>query len=912
MAFKEGIDINRTLKSDKDMKFCGLDKKEVEKSRKEHGENIFTVKKKKSFWGRFLANLGDPVIKILIGALIINILFMFRDADWFETGGIAVSVFLATLISTLSEYGSEAAFERLSEECGRLKCRGIRQGEIAETDIEKIVVGDYVVLGAGEQIPADGEIVSGKITVDQSSMTGESIEVEKTPRTDKNAENNTPSSGYYCHRGCTVLSGSGIMRVCEVGDKTFLGGISREVQTETRESPLKIRLRKLAGQISRLGYIAAVLVALVYLFNVIVLDSAFDTEIIKYKLTSFDYMFSQLFHALTLGLTVIVVAVPEGLPMMIAVVLSSNIKRMVKDNVLVRKPVGIEAAGSMNILFTDKTGTLTEGKLSVGDIYSGGGEKFDGTDGLSALGGEIYRQFVNSVILNTSSSVGKNSKGEKCALGGNSTDKALLNEAIRKGAEREFFKSAEVMENLPFDSERKYSAALAYVSGSRTLYIKGAPEKLLPFVRHYVDKDGRIKSFSKSMIEKICREVTMSGKRLLLVAQAQDSTYYMNRIKKGELCTLTFIALVVLEDKIRTMASDSVLKLKKAGISVVMITGDNKDTAAHIAKQCRILDEKQDLVLTSTELSHMSDAAVKEILPRLAVVARALPNDKSRLVRLSQEQDLVVGMTGDGINDAPALKKADIGFSMGSGTQVAKDAGDIIILDNNLASIVKAVLYGRNIFKSIRKFITLQLMMNFCAVGVSMICPFLGVDAPVTVVQMLWINIIMDTLGGLAFAGEPALPSCMDEKPKRRDEPILNKYMIHEIVFQGGFTIALCILFLKLPEISSLFRWAPDNIYLLTAFFVLFIFSSVFNCFNARTDRLKLFAGIGGNAAFIFIMFAVLFVQVLFVYLGGAVLRTAPLTLKELGVTSLIAFSVIPAEFIRKIVWRIFGGKGGY
>jgi magnesium-transporting ATPase (P-type) len=294
------------------------------------------------------------------------------------------------------------------------------------------------------------------------------------------------------------------------------------------------------------------------------------------------------------------------------------------------------------------------------------------------------------------------------------------------------------------------------------------------------------------------------------------------------------------------------------------------------------------------------------------VVSRALPADKSRLVRVAQEQELVVGMTGDGINDAPALKRADVGFAMGSGTQVAKDAGDVIILDNNLSSIVRAVLYGRTIFKSIRKFITLQLTMNLCAVGVTMICPFFGVDAPVTVVQMLWINLIMDTLGGLAFAGEAPLPSYMEEAPKRRDEPILNRYMAGEILWLGSFTVGLCLLFLKCPLIANRFRPAEDGIYLLTAFFALFIFSSVFNCFNARTDRLNLLAGLHRNKAFCLIMAAVLGVQILFVYIGGEVLRTAPLTAQELGITFLLALTVFPADFARKVWRRLSGRNEGY
>lgn len=589
--------------------------------------------------------------------------------------------------------------------------------------------------------------------------------------------------------------------------------------------------------------------------------------------------------------------------MMIAVVLSSNIKRMVKDQVLVRKPVGIESAGSMNILFTDKTGTLTEGKLSVSQIYLGNGESFEGVSSLSKTA--VFGEYLLSAIGNTTS---KLSSGKARAVGGNSTDKAILESVIGREKSAQSFS---MVKNLPFDSEKKFSAALLTVDNRRRLFIKGAPEKLLPCVRYYLDRSGKIVGFSPTTTENICKTLTEKGKRVLLIAESKDN--FMNsRLSDGDFGELTMICLIVLEDKIRKTACDSVNRLRGAGVQVVMITGDNKETARHIANQCGILGGGIDTVLTGGELARLSDSQLKEILPHLGVVARALPADKSRLVRISQELELVVGMTGDGVNDAPALKRADVGFAMGGGTQVAKEAGDIIILDNDLSSIAKAVLYGRNIFKSIRKFISLQLMMNFCAVGVSMIGPFIGFDAPVTVVQMLWINIIMDTLGGLAFAGEPALESCMQERPKRRDEPILNGYMIYEIVFGGGFTVALCIAFLKIPEITSRFRFSEDNIYLLTAFFALFIFASVFNCFCARTDRLRLFANITKNRAFIFIMAAILAIQIVFVYLGGAVLRTAPLTAHELGLTSLLALSVFPADLIRKLIWRLLVGKRGY
>ncbi len=885
----------------------GLSQKEVIESRKRYGRNVMSPQKKKSFMRKFFENLGDPVVKILIGALIINVIFMFKRANFVETVGIAVSIFLATFISTLSEHGSQRAFERLREIGGNELCRVIRSGEVVEIPISDTVVGDILTVGAGEQISADGALVSGELKVDQSAMTGESREVRKTALEFSGRSEASPASPHYCLRGCTVISGSGCIRVERVGDGTMLGGISREIQTDTRSSPLKIRLEKLARQISVLGYILAVIVALVYLFNIFVIDSAFDTEIIKYKLTSFSYLFSHLFHALTLALTVIVVAVPEGLPMMIAVVLSANIKRMVKDQVLVRKPVGIEAAGSMNILFTDKTGTLTEGRLSSGEVILGDGTRFSSATALRSAR-SAFDEYILSAYANSSSLAGKNHMGECDALGGNATDRALLLSAMRAERTRPQFT---LIDRVQFDSVKKYSSALIEVGGKKKLLYKGAPEKIIASTTHCITANGEKTMLPGASCENICKRLTQEGKRVIAIAECEGD----GRMRCPDIFMmdgLTLICLVTLEDRVRSEAARAVERLSGAGIGVVMITGDNRETAASIAKKCGIVRRGRDIVLCGEELSLMSDTEVKAAIPHLAVVARALPNDKSRLVRLSQELDLVVGMTGDGINDAPALKRADVGFAMGSGTEVARDAGDIIILDNDLSSIAKAVLYGRTVFKSIRKFISLQLTMNLSAVGVSVICPFLGFDSPVTVVQMLWINIIMDTLGGLAFAGEAPLMSYMEEKPKRRDEPILCHYMINEILWCGGFTVALCIAFLKIPEVTRLFRVSSDNIYLLTGFFALFIFASVFNCFNSRTDRLKLFSGITKNKAFILIMTAVLALQIVFVYLGGAVLRTAPLMWHELCVTGALALLVFPAELLRKLLWRLFFGKKGY
>ena len=376
--------------------------------------------------------------------------------------------------------------------------------------------------------------------------------------------------------------------------------------------------------------------------------------------------------------------------------------------------------------------------------------------------------------------------------------------------------------------------------------------------------------------------------------------------REGRCAELTVLCAMSFTDPLRPEAKTAVRTLRGAGVQVVMITGDSRETAVGIAAACGILYGDR-IALEGSELARQTDEEVKALLPRLAVVARALPADKSRLVRLSEEMGLVVGMTGDGINDAPALKTADVGFAMGSGTQVARDAGDIVILDDNLASVCRAVLYGRTIFKSIRKFITLQLIMNFCAVGISIIGPFIGIESPVTVVQMLWINVIMDTLGGLAFAGEAPLAHYMKESPKRRDEPILVGATVGRIAYLAVCTVLLSTFFLTSPWVRAFYRQSEGDLCLLTAFFAFFIFAAVFNCFNARTDRVRMLEGILRNRAFLAIMALVATVQIAFVYLGGAVLRTMPLTWRELLLALGLAALTLPLGFIQLVARRLNG-----
>ena len=852
----------------------GLTNKEVIEQRKKYGSNEITKAKQKGIGRLFLESLGDPIIKILLIALGIKTMFLFHDFDWFETLGIVIAIMIASLISTISEYGSEEAFKKLQQESSKLKCKVKRDGIVKEVSIDEIVVKDLVLLQTGDKIPADGIIRDGSALVDESSMNGETKETEKR-------------IGDKLFRGTVIYAEEAYMEVTEVGDNTFYGKMSQELQETTGDSPLKIRLRELAKFISKIGYVSAVLVALSYLFTEIVVANSFNLEQIIKTITDFPKIMNILIYTLTLSVTIIVVAVPEGLPMMITLVLSSNMRRMLKNNVLVRKMVGIETAGSLNILFTDKTGTLTKGKLQVVGFQSGNGTEYK-TENELIKHKFLHEHVKNNCLYNNSSNFDNN----HVPVGGNITDRAIL-EFIKSDNTKKYKK----LKTLPFDSKNKFSGAVIDI-GKKINYIKGAPEKLLSLCKNYVTETGQKELITnQARLRNEIKRKTASGIRAILLAY--NDSYIPESLEQ-----LTLIGIMYIKDEVREEAAMGVKLVQNAGIQIVMITGDNKDTAINISKEIGLLNSKEDIVLTSDELKNLTDEQIKEILPKLRVVARSMPQDKSRLVKLAKEENLVVGMTGDGVNDAPALKKADVGFAMGSGTEVAKEASDIVILDDNFLSIAKAISYGRTIFKSIRKFIIFQLTINLCAVSLSIVGPFIGVDTPVTVIQMLWINMIMDTLAGIAFSYEPPLKSYMQEKPKPKNEKIMNSYMYSEIIFTGIYSSLLCIFFLKSPIIKGLYRMDSSNKYMMTAFFALFIFMGIFNCFNARTPRLNLFTNLNRNKVFIFIIGFIIIVQLYLIYYGGKLFRSYGLLPKELLITILLASTVVPVDWLRKLITK--------
>ena len=824
----------------------GLTNEEVKESRRVYGSNKLIGKKKTTILKLIIESLNDPIIKILLIALGIKVLMIFNATDLYETIGIAIAIFLSSFISVLSESGSEKAFERLNEENNKIKVKVIRNSNKQIINIEEVVVGDIVILEQGDKVPADSIIINGELSIDESSLTGESKEKFKT-KDDK------------VYMGSIVTENFAVVRVESVGENTFYGKIANDIQQDSVESPLKLKLRDLAKTISKLGYIGAILVFISYFFNAIIITGNY-TNIIEHLL-----------YGLTLSVAVVVMAVPEGLPMMITLVLSSNMKRLLNKNVLVRKLIGIETAGSLNILFTDKTGTLTEGKLKVLEILNTEFNKVD-----------IKNDLYNQAIIYNNDSYFINNKIE----GSNSTDRAILEYTNNDKKDK-----YTIIKKEKFNSKKKYSSITTNYQGETT-FIKGAYEQIINNSNMYLTDQNteRVLINKKEIIEKIEKR-TEEGQRVIGVSY-----------KKGTNTVL--LGFIFMKDNIRKEAYESIKNIKDAGVQVVMLTGDSYKTALSISKELNIIDSDKDIILTSDEFNNMSDQQVMNNLNRIKVLCRSLPSDKLRFIKIAQMNNLVVGMTGDGINDAPALKKADVGFAMGSGTEVAKETSDIIILDNNISSIYESILYGRTIFKNIRKFITFQLSVNCCAVLLSIIGPFIGILSPITVIQVLWVNMIMDTLSGLAFSYEPALKEYMKEKPKEKNEKIINSYMKNQIIIDGILSMLICIFFLKSNLIKQIYSYNLSDKYLLTAFFGLFIFLDIFLAFNSRTHRLNILSNLKKNKIFLLIFIIISIIQVILIYKGGELFRTTGLTIYEFEIMIFFAFLIIPIDFIRKVTLK--------
>lgn len=863
----------------------GLKEDEVKESRKRYGSNSINEKNKNTFLNLFIETLGDPIIKILLIALAIKTIFLFRDFDYFETIGIVLAVLVASLISAISEYGSNKAFQRMQEESSRINVLVKRDGKTKEITIDEIVKNDILILATGNKVPADGILIKGKLSVDESSLNGETKEVYKeyidniSLATEKNR----------VYRGTTIYDGEALVLVTKIGMDTLYGKMAKVLTEEEDASPLKLRLTNLAKIISRIGYIAAILIAVAYLFSKIFIINNFNLTIIRETIT-LNKFFSLILEALTLAVSVLVMSVPEGLPMMITLVLSTNSKKMLKDNVLVRKMVGIETAGSLNILFTDKTGTLTKGKMEVSSIIDGNLNEYND---LYYTPDKLKTLISDSLLYNNESEF-EESSGK--VVGGNLTDKALLSFVQRKKDN-----SVLIKDRILFNSKNKFAVTIIEKNREKIKLIKGAPDIIIKNSTYYIDKEGKRRTLDKNKILSYINNKADSGLRAIALAVSQ-SIYPTDSIRRNIL-----LGVIFLKDDIRPEAKDGVSLIKNAGINIVMVTGDSKSTATSIAKEVGIITSNNDIVLSSSDLEKLSDDELKKIIPNLKVVSRALPDDKKRLVMLSKELGLVTGMTGDGVNDSIALKKADVSFAMGSGTEVSKEASDIVIIDDNILSISKAILYGRTTFKNIRKFIIFQLTVNISAIMLALIGPFIGVPSPITVLQMLWINMVMDTLAGLAFSYEVPRIEYMKELPKKKEENIINRYMFNEIISSSIYTLTISLLFLKLPFIKYIIS---DN-HLMTSFFSLFIFIAVFNSFNARTHRLNILAHLKENKVFILIIIFIIIVQISIIYSGITLFQTKPLYIKELIFILILSLGIIPFDFLRKYISKKLRGDFG-
>ncbi len=879
------------------MKFTypGLTDQEAELSRAQHGSNAVASQDTETFWDKLLGNLKDPIIIILIAALLITVLLtIFGYAEWYESVGIAFAVVIATFVATWSEHSNEQSFQKLLEEASMIMVKVFRNGHLTEISINDLVVNDYILLQPGDTVPTDGVLIAGHAEVDEAALTGESEPVKKTALPE-GADPATAAEEHRLFRAGLLVDGECVMRASAVGDQTRYGQTMKELlSAEDRLSPLQHKLTVLGGHIATFGYIGATFIFVAFMFNNIFLQGGgFET----YWAQETGLIIKDFVTAAILAIIVIVVAVPEGLPMMIAMVLAINMKKLLNVKVLVRKLLGIETAGSLNLLFTDKTGTLTQGRLSVSAFLTGSGTRFEKLNEIP----QVLRDTAGFALRNnTSAVIDASDPNDIKMVGADRTEQALLRFVTPYLTQA----GAEIVDLIPFNSTRKFSAT--QVTGERALtLVKGAPEVVLKNCTRYLDPEGNAVDLSdQGPLQAAMKDLSSRAMRLLAVAVTDTPI----DDSKALPIDLTLVGVFGMRDELRETSYASVKTAKNAGIHVVMITGDAKETAQAIAKDVGLLeDDPQAVVITSAELAQLSDEEVKKMLPHLYVVARAFPTDKSRLVKLAKELGLVVGMTGDGVNDAPAVKNADVGFAMGSGTEMTKESGDIVILDDNFSSLTKAVLYGRTLFKSIRKFLIFQLTVNVSAILVVFLGQFFGFDLPLTMTQLLWLNIIMDTLAGLAFAGEAALQRYMREKPLRRDEPLINADMWSSILINGGIIALLSIVFLTSDFTQSWFSGghAPGTpeaqAKFLTAFFAFFVFVQVFNTFNARTQGLNLFEHLFDNRLFSVIIPGIMAIQVFFITYGGEILRTVGLSVQEWILVLLLAIVIIPVDLLRKV-----------
>ena len=898
--------------------YKGLTDAQVFESHQKYGENSLSSVEGEPLWKQFLEKFTDPIIIILLVALVFSFgvstyeyVVHNEGFDAFlEPIGILFAVLLATGVAFYFEHKANKQFEILNQVNDEIYYKVIRNEHITQVLKKDIVVGDIVILETGEEVPADGELLEAvSMHINESTLTGEPLVHKTTNPADFEAEATYPSN-YVC-RGTSVSDGHGIFEVKKVGDATEYGKVFEGVQIDnTVKTPLNEQLDKLAGMITKISYAIAILVIVGRLILYFTLPA--------HNINQIDWIdFGHyLLNTAMIAITVVVVAVPEGLPMSVTLSLAYSMRSMMATNNLVRKMHACETMGATTVICTDKTGTLTQNQMTIYETYF---NRF--TD--EQLGEKLIAE---SMAVNSTAYLDFTDK-EKPNVLGNPTEGALLLWLYGKGTNYlPIREGSEVLNQLTFSTERKYMATLVQspALGKPVLYVKGAPEIVMTFCY----EGGKFLSDIP--------QADFEAKLLQYQNQAMRTIGFAYKViddpntvisKNGKLVVngLNFIGITAISDPVRPDVPASIEECLHAGIQVKIVTGDTPGTAREIARQIHLWDDTctERNQITGVEFAAMSDTELLDRITDLRVISRARPLDKARLVNLLQQKGEVVAVTGDGTNDAPALKAAQVGLSMGDGTSVAKEASDITILDNSFSSIGKAVMWGRSLYLNIQRFILFQMTINVAACIIVLIGAFLGVESPLTVTQMLWVNLIMDTFAALALASLPPSNRVMNDKPRARGANIITKPMTKGIFGVGGFFVVLLfgfIQYFKNEDITSLTQFSitdyfshffhfgtPKNrlsAYELSLFFSIFVFLQFWNMFNAKAYRTgkSTFYNIGKSQGFILIATVIVIGQVFITTFGGQMFNVTPLKLTDwaiiIGATSLVLWT---GEILRAI-----------
>ena len=893
-----------TAKND-DYFHLGLTDQEVLQSREKHGVNLLTPPKRPSLLKLYLEKFEDPVVRVLLVAAVFSLIISIIENEYAETIGIIAAILLATGIGFYFEYDANKKFDLLNAVNEETLVKVIRNGRIQEIPRKDVVVGDIVVLETGEEIPADGELIEAiSLQVNESNLTGEPVINKTTVEADFDEEATYASN--LVMRGTTVVDGHGSMKVLRVGDATEIGKVARQsTEQSTEPTPLNIQLTKLANLIGKIGFTVAGLAFLIFFIKDVVLYFDFGA------LNGWHDWLPVLERTLKyfmMAVTLIVVAVPEGLPMSVTLSLALNMRRMLATNNLVRKMHACETMGAITVICTDKTGTLTQNLMQVHE------PNFYGLkDGGKLADDDISKLIAEGISANSTAFLEETGEGEKPKGVGNPTEVALLlwlNSQKRNYLELR--EGARVLDQLTFSTERKFMATLVKspLIGKKVLYIKGAPEIVLGKCKEVILDGRRVDSVEyRSTVEaQLLSYQNMAMRTLGFAFRIVEDNEPDDCVALVSENNLNFLGVVAISDPIRPDVPAAVAKCQSAGIGIKIVTGDTPGTATEIARQIGLWkpEDTERNRITGVAFAELSDEEALNRVMDLKIMSRARPTDKQRLVQLLQQKGAVVAVTGDGTNDAPALNHAQVGLSMGTGTSVAKEASDITLLDDSFNSIGTAVMWGRSLYKNIQRFIVFQLTINFVALLIVLLGSIVGTELPLTVTQMLWVNLIMDTFAALALASIPPSESVMNDKPRRSTDFIISKAMRQNIFGVGTvFLVALMAMIYYFTNADG-----GMTVQRLTVFFTFFVMLQFWNLFNARvfgtTD--SAFKGLAKSYGMELIVLAILGGQFLIVQFGGAVFRTEPLDWQTwliiIGSSSLVLWIGELIRFVKRLTQK--------